>query len=90
MAPLVAPSGVGKGEPLVIIPLDAYGPKAEMVISLVLAGLRLRLCDQTLSGGHGCHRDLPHCCSYFSSQRPGLALHTDGRASPPGGPSSVS
>ena len=36
MPPLIAPSGVGRGEPAVIIPLGAYGPKAQMVI---LSGL---------------------------------------------------
>lgn len=27
-----APSGIGRGEPTVIIPLVAYGPKVQMVI----------------------------------------------------------
>lgn len=38
VAPLIAPSGLGRGEPSVIIPAGAFGPKAQMVVPLGTGG----------------------------------------------------
>lgn len=83
----LAASGVGRGEPLVIVSLGAYRPNAQMVIPPCWQGSGSS--GQIISGGHSCWWP-PHCCSWFSSLRPGLACPLAVRcaathSSPPGG-----
>lgn len=83
VAPLIAPSGLGRGEPSVIVPAGAFGPKAQVVACWYWRGWSWGSNGQIISGGHCSHCGPLCCCSQFSSAQSGLVPHTATHASPP-------